>query len=135
MRKYLLVVALVNEPLEHHGRISPAERRNCTFFRQLTTLELMLITIYMTRKRIYSTAEVARMVGVHKITLLRWLLAGRLSEPRRTSFGGQDLRLWSAEDVRRVKAFKAANYRIAIVKGRGRKAPERASAGRYRKTA
>jgi DNA-binding transcriptional MerR regulator len=77
----------------------------------------------MRRKPIYSTAEVARIVGVHKVTLVRWLLAGRLKEPRRSSLGGQVLRLWSERDLARAKAFKNATYRLATVKGRGRPGP------------
>jgi hypothetical protein len=73
----------------------------------------------MRPEQIYSTAVVARMIGVHKVTLVRWLLAGRLAEPRRSSFGGQVLRLWSERDLARAKAFKDANYRLATVKGRG----------------
>ena len=75
----------------------------------------------MRRRQIYSTAEVARIVGVHKVTLVRWLLAGRLEEPRRSSLGGQVLRLWSDRDLARAKAFKNANYRLATVAGRGRR--------------
>jgi hypothetical protein len=92
----------------------------------------------MRRKQSYSTAEVARMIGVHKITLVRWLLAGRLAEPRRGSFGGQVLRLWSERDLARAKVFKNANYRLATVKGRGgpgrrrKRQKERTGAGERR---
>ncbi len=70
----------------------------------------------------YATAQVARMVGVHKVTLQRWLLAGKLAEPRRISNGGVDARIWTDRDVERVRKYKQENYR----KGRGRKPkPER----------
>ena len=65
----------------------------------------------------HSTAQVARIVGVHKATLIRWLLDGKVSEPRRISNGGVDARIWTDRDVERVRKYKAANYR----KGRGRK--------------
>ncbi|MBZ5686290.1 MAG: MerR family transcriptional regulator [Acidobacteriia bacterium] len=64
-----------------------------------------------------STAQVANLVGVHKRTLLGWLYAGKIREPRRHTGGGQDLRLWSEPDVQRVRRYKELNYR----KGRGRK--------------
>jgi hypothetical protein len=92
----------------------------------------------MRRKQIYSTAEVARIVGVHKVTLVRWLLGGRLTEPRRSSLGGQVLRLWSERDLARAKAFKNANYRLATVEGRGgpgrrrKRNKERSGAGKRR---
>jgi len=89
----------------------------------------------MRRKQIYSTAEVARMIGVHKVTLVRWLLAGRLAEPRRSSLGGQVLRLWSERDLARAKAFKDANYRLATVEGRGRRRTGSKAAARARRRA
>ena len=67
--------------------------------------------------RSYFTGQVARMVGIHKVTLKRWLLDGKVREPRRISNGGIQARIWTDRDVERVRKYKAANYR----KGRGRK--------------
>jgi DNA-binding transcriptional MerR regulator len=66
----------------------------------------------------HSTAQVARQLGVHKNTLLRWLYAGVVAEPKRHANGGQDVRMWTDRDVERVRKYKQENYR----KGRGRKA-------------
>ena len=63
----------------------------------------------------YSTAEVAKLVGISKNTLLRWLYAGKISEPRHQRNGGQDVRIWGVHDLSRVRRFKDANY----WKGRG----------------
>jgi ABC-type cobalamin transport system ATPase subunit len=65
----------------------------------------------------YSTVEVARIIGVHKTTLLQWLYSGHLAEPKHVRHAGQDLRIWSEKDVSRAKRYKEQNYR----KGRGRK--------------
>ena len=81
------------------------------------------ISVYpqnMVRDVTYSTAQVAQKIGVHKLTLLRWLYAGRIPEPRHAQAGNLDLRIWSAEDLARARKFKSANYRVARVKGRGR---------------
>lgn len=67
--------------------------------------------------RDYSTAKVAAEVGVSKLTLVRWLVAGKIKEPRRVNQGGQEVRIWTDRDVERVRKYKAAHYR----KGRGRK--------------
>lgn len=67
--------------------------------------------------RTYSTGQAAKKIGVHKITLIRWLLDGKVSEPRRVNEAGQSIRLWTDRDVERVSRFKQENYR----KGRGRK--------------
>jgi DNA-binding transcriptional MerR regulator len=65
----------------------------------------------------FSTSQAARMLGVHKVTLQRWLLNGRVAEPRRISNGGVDARVWTERDIERVRKYKQENYR----KGRGRK--------------
>ena len=62
------------------------------------------------------------MLGVHKVTLQRWLLSGKVKEPRRIRNGGVDARVWTARDVERVRKWKAAHYR----KGRGRKKKKKA---------
>ena len=67
--------------------------------------------------RTYSTGQVTRMVGIGRMTLLRWLNNGKIAEPRRIRHGGIDARVWSDRDVERVRKYKQQNYR----KGRGRK--------------
>jgi predicted site-specific integrase-resolvase len=64
-----------------------------------------------------STLEVARVIGVHKQTLLDWLYAGKVREPKRQTVGGQVVRIWSQSDIERVREYKRQNY----CKGRGRK--------------
>ena len=59
------------------------------------------------------------MIGVHKLTLLRWLYGGKLREPHHSKEGGQDVRVWSDRDLDRARKFKELNYRKG--KGRGRK--------------
>jgi DNA-binding transcriptional MerR regulator len=76
--------------------------------------------------RTQSTGQVARAVGVHKVTLQRWLLDGKLPEPRRVNQGGVDVRIWTDQDVDRVRKYKAAHYR----KGRGRKKAQKKSGNR-----
>jgi hypothetical protein len=65
----------------------------------------------------YSTAQIAHMVGVDKQTLLRWIWVGKIPEPRYFENGGQKIRLWTDNDLKKVRTYKEANYR----KGRGRK--------------
>jgi excisionase family DNA binding protein len=65
----------------------------------------------------YSTAQVAERLGIHKATLIRWLLDGKVREPRRVNQVGQEIRIWTDRDVQRVQRYKQENYR----KGRGRK--------------
>jgi MerR HTH family regulatory protein len=65
----------------------------------------------------YSTLDVARIVGIDKQTLLRWLWAGKVLEPKCFVSGRIKLRHWTDRDIERVREHKEANYR----KGRGRK--------------
>ncbi len=65
----------------------------------------------------YSTAQIARRIGVDKKTLLRWLYSKRLAEPEMISVGWSNIRVWSESDLTRANRFKQQNY----CKGRGRK--------------
>jgi ABC-type hemin transport system ATPase subunit len=62
-------------------------------------------------KTSYSTAEVAKLIGVDKSTLLRWLTAAKLPEPPREIFGGVESRIWSAADLARARQYKEQHYR------------------------
>ncbi len=64
-----------------------------------------------------STPEVARKVGIHRVTLEKWIRAGKVKPSKRVQVGGKAFRIWTARDVERVRKWKAAHYR----KGRGRK--------------
>jgi DNA-binding transcriptional MerR regulator len=66
----------------------------------------------------HSTSKVAKLLGIDKATLLRWLRSGKIPEPRRLTNGGVNARVWSDQDVERARKYKLKNYR----KGRGRKA-------------
>jgi DNA-binding transcriptional MerR regulator len=54
----------------------------------------------------FSTLQVAREIGVHRATLLRWLQAGKIPEPRHIRAAGQDIRVWSQHDVERARRLK-----------------------------
>ena len=68
-------------------------------------------------KKMLSTREVAKLVGVHPITLERWLAGSKARAPKLLRVGGRVVRLWTSRDIARLKHYKAAHYR----KGRGRK--------------
>jgi hypothetical protein len=64
-----------------------------------------------------STQDVARKVGIHRVTLENWLSSGKVEAPRTLKFGKSEFRNWTAADVERVRKYKQQNYR----RGRGRK--------------
>lgn len=67
--------------------------------------------------RTYSTKQAAEKAGISRVTLERWLLAGKVRASQFIQFNGEKHWRWTDRDVERVRKYKAANYR----KGRGRK--------------
>jgi predicted site-specific integrase-resolvase len=60
----------------------------------------------------HSTAEAAKVLGISKKTLLRWLWGGKIAEPKQSvNMGRVDARIWTAADLERARAFKEQNYR------------------------
>jgi hypothetical protein len=57
-------------------------------------------------KKYYTTKQVAEKIGAGHQTLLRWLYAKKLAEPERIIFGGQNLRLWTKDDLQRARTYK-----------------------------
>lgn len=59
----------------------------------------------------YTTAQVAKAVGVSKNTLLKWLYAGVLQEPKRVRVAGMHWRVWTQTDVERARKLKGTMKR------------------------
>jgi len=57
----------------------------------------------MNDDRRYSTREVADKVGISKETLLRWLRAGKITEPDRDRNGW---RIFSEDEIEEILRFK-----------------------------
>jgi hypothetical protein len=66
----------------------------------------------------YSTKETARTLGVHFITLQRWVTKAKVRPSQKIRQNGFTLWRWTEADVEKAKKYKQENYR----KGRGRKA-------------
>ena len=67
--------------------------------------------------RVYSTKQVAELVGVHWVTLHHWLKAKKVSCSMAFPMNGRTFRGWTDEDIALLRKYKEGNYR----KGRGRK--------------
>jgi predicted DNA-binding transcriptional regulator AlpA len=61
----------------------------------------------------FSTQQVARKLGIGMATLTRYIQAKKVPAPKTTMVGGMRIRLWSEEDIQRVRALlpKIANGR------------------------
>ena len=64
-----------------------------------------------------STAEVAKVVGVSESTLERWLSDGKIKPPKLIQLGQRKSRLWTVQDIKRIRLYKKKFY----WKGRGGK--------------
>ena len=60
----------------------------------------------------YDTSEVARLVGVSKQTLLRWIRTGLVADVHRDQRGW---RVWTNEDLARVKRFRETYHASSLV--------------------
>jgi excisionase family DNA binding protein len=51
----------------------------------------------------YTTNEAATKLGVHRVTLQRWIANGKITAPEVQEVGVLKFRLWTATDVERVR--------------------------------
>ena len=64
-----------------------------------------------------TTSEAAEAVGLHLVTLQRWIAAGKIKATTPILIGAVGYRLWTNKDVEGLRKIKKQIYR----KGRGRK--------------
>lgn len=68
----------------------------------------------------YSTLQVARLLDVNPDTLHRWMRQKVVAVPPLQSLGGMRIRLWSEEDLAKLKEYKAGHYRKKPRKEKGK---------------
>ena len=66
-----------------------------------------------------TTSEAAAQSGIARVTLQRWLKAGKIPDPPKTLVGkdGRAVRLWSSADIARLRKLAKETYR----EGQGRR--------------
>jgi excisionase family DNA binding protein len=57
--------------------------------------------------RTFSTQQAARLIGVHWVTLRRWLAEGKIRPSIAVPMEGRTLWRWTKADVERARRFKA----------------------------
>ena len=72
-------------------------------------------------RKTYSTKQAAAKVGLHWVTLRRWLAAGMFRPSQAIPYDGRTLWRWTDADVEKLRRYKDAHYR----KGRGRRKGKR----------
>jgi excisionase family DNA binding protein len=73
----------------------------------------------------YSISEAARLLGIHRATLHRWIDKRVVPEPITQVIAGSQIRYWTDEGFAKLKQYKAQEYR----KKPRRKAKRQASKG------
>ena len=66
-------------------------------------------TLNMNRE--YSISEVARIAGVNRRTLQRWILKKQIPSPKVEIVGGKLRKSWTASEVAQIKGHKRVTYR------------------------
>jgi predicted DNA-binding transcriptional regulator AlpA len=61
-------------------------------------------------ERYSTTKQVAELVGIGHQTLLRWIYAKDVAEPKVIILGRMKLRLWTKDDIRRVRKYKVEGH-------------------------
>jgi len=74
------------------------------------------------RREVLITREAAKAVSIGRMTLHRWIRAGKVRVPRLVIRAGRAVRLWTRADIERLRQVKEKLYR----KGRGRKPKQKA---------
>jgi predicted site-specific integrase-resolvase len=61
----------------------------------------------MAKTKFYGTPAAAKLVGVHYLTLHRWLEAGKVKPKGIELADGRKLWQWTDEDIEKARKFKA----------------------------
>jgi hypothetical protein len=62
------------------------------------------------RMRQYSISEAARLLGVHRATLHRWIEKRMVPAPLCQEIAGSRIRYWTEEGLAQLKTYKAGHY-------------------------
>jgi predicted DNA-binding transcriptional regulator AlpA len=62
------------------------------------------------KEKTYSTIQVTRLLGIASGTFHRWIREKRVEAPPLQTVLGMEVRIWSEEDIAKVRKYKAENY-------------------------
>jgi len=58
----------------------------------------------------YSISEAARLLGIHRATLHRWICEGVIPEPIAEDIAGARIRYWTEDGLAKLKEYRAEHY-------------------------
>ena len=59
----------------------------------------------------YSISEAARLLGIHRATLHRWIDKRAVPEPVTREIAGSQIRYWTEDGFAKLEQYKAERYR------------------------
>jgi excisionase family DNA binding protein len=59
----------------------------------------------------FSISEAARLLGIHRATLHRWIEKRTVPEPITQEIAGSQIRYWTEDGFAKLKQYKAEQYR------------------------
>jgi len=58
----------------------------------------------------YSISEAARLLGIHRATLHRWIGEGVVPEPIAEEIAGSRIRYWTKDGMTKLRQYRADHY-------------------------
>ncbi len=58
----------------------------------------------------YSTAQAAKLLGIGRATLHRWMLERKFPVPKLRKVAGVSVRFWTFKEIEKVGKYMAAHY-------------------------
>jgi transposase-like protein len=59
----------------------------------------------------HSISDTARLLGIHRGTLRRWIRRGVISRPIAEDVAGSRLRYWTTAELAKIKKYKEEHFR------------------------
>jgi IS30 family transposase len=66
--------------------------------------------VHKLRDELFSISETARLLGVHRGTIRRWITAGLIPQPIAENAAGARLRYWNKDGFAKVKEYKDKHF-------------------------
>lgn len=66
--------------------------------------------VHKLRDEKFSISETARLLGVHRGTIRRWIEAGFIPQPIAENIAGARLRYWHKDEFAKVKEYKDRHF-------------------------
>jgi hypothetical protein len=102
----LYVLQLGDEIFFRRTRIDAAKR----VVRVRFLLDINTIMVHKLKDEKFSISETARLLGIHRGTIRRWIKSGLIPQPISEDMAGARLRYWSKNGFAKVKEYRDKHF-------------------------